>query len=336
MCTVILQVRALTPTKLASWMARSLLAGLVTVLVGAAQPSAPLYTSPPVWPGEPALASQPPDRYVFVSPDHDVIIVRVPADWARSHGKPQVIRYEIHNRLRPSVLVRMSAGSPRGYEYNYTIRNAGDAQDVIQNWSVIIPAGRSGREEPQISGSDQWNGGHSYPPIMRQVEMPDQPLGRVVVWVQDETDRMLTAGASQAGFRIESPCRPGFTTALFDSGMFPNIDQELPDEVFRQLAFYNDPTWRSVPALTFGPMFCGETPQREIVRNMTSGIKRSIETGLVKSTSQFAREALEQLNSIRQNEGGVMPVLSLPPSGGFEEEIFKALQLSLRFSIAVH
>jgi len=333
MHTATLPIRIPARTKRWPRAARLVFAACLGILAEAQQPSAPHYASPPIWPGESGLASQPADRLVFVSPERDAIIVRAPPEWARAKGKPAVVRYELHNRLRPSLLAQMSA-SRGGYVYDYTIGNGRDARDVIQTWSLTIPAAGDQPGELEISGSGHWYGGHSFAPIMRQVELPDQPLGRVAVWVQDETDRMISPGGSHAGFRIESSCRPGFTTALFGSGTIPGIDQEFPDEVFAQLDFYNDPTWKDVPELTFGPMFCGETPQRVIAQNMISGIKRSIDAGRVRSTSEFAREALAKLNAPITNDGPVATAMASRPSGEFEEEVSKALQLSLSFQIA--
>ncbi len=334
MPTAISPIRTPTRTKRGSLMVGLVFAYRLGVIAEAQQPSAPHYAPPPVWPGEQALSSAPANRYVFVSPERDAVIIRVPPDWAHANGKPEIVRYELHNRLRPSIVAQMTIGSSGWYVYNYTVVNDRSAKDAIQLWELIIPATGDQPGLPKISGSDGWNGGHSYPPIIRQVELPDQPLGRVVTWVQDETDRLLAPGRSQTGFRIESSCKPGFTTALFGSGTIPSIDQEYPNEIFTQLDFYNDPTWKFVPALTFGPMFCGETPRAVIVQDMISGIKRSIETGRIKSTSEFAREALAKLNTQLADNNSAAPAITNPPSGEFEGEIFTALQLSLSFRIA--
>jgi len=336
MYTAISPIQPVTRTRHGERVFRLIFAACFVTVAGAQQPSAPRYAPPPVWPGEGALASQPQDRHVFISPEGDAIIVRSPTDWARAKGKPAIIRYDLHNRLLPTVLAQMSA-RPGEYTYNYTIGNGRDAKDIIQIWALVVPdAGyRPGQPAPpdsdRLSGSDHWNGAHSHPPIMRQVELPDQPRGRIALWLQDEPGRMISPGRSQTGFRIESSCRPGFTTALFGSGESPNIDQEFPNEIFAQLDSYEDPTWIYVPALTFGPMFCGEMPRAAIVQNMISGIKRSIETGRLKSTSEFARDALARLNVLSAADSTTAPAIASPPSGEFEEEIFTALQLSLSF-----
>src|SRR5579885_3522823 len=137
---------------------------------------------------------------------------------------------------------------------------------------------------------------------------------------------MVAPGTSQNQFELRSTCKPGFTTALFSSGTLVNLDQKLPTEVFEQLKFYDDPTWGKVPALTFGPMFCEGTSERMMAENFLAGSRRLIELNEIASTSMFVSDMLTALQT-----GGT--VVFHRPREGKEYEVFRALQMNLRFRI---
>ncbi len=292
-------------------------------LAAAQQPSAPRYPQPPIWPGTGAPPPGMEHQYVFRTRGGDALIIRVPpgSEYVRS-GKPADLRYDLHNRLEPSIVAQMTRSST-GYVFDYTISNAPSAKDAIQMWWLIIPAGS---EQLTIRGSNNWHGGISVPAIIRQVELPSEPLGRLVMWVQDDISGKVYPGRSQTGFHIESSCRPGFTTALFGSGILVPWDQELPEEVFQQAKFYEDPTSGKVPALTFGPMFClGATPA-SIVQNFVAGVARFIELRQLDPNSAFVSDVLSSLQSGKSTIGH-------KPTGAVEGEVFTALQLTLSFQV---
>ncbi len=268
---------------------------------------------------------------MFVTPERDALMIRVPpnSDYARS-GKPGIIRYDLHNRLRPAVTVRLSVTHKVNYVYEYAVDNATSASDSIGTWSLVIP---SVDGEKPIMSCGEWCGGLSFPPIIRQVEMPDQPKGRAVMWTRPNGISPIGPSESRRGFRIESSCRPGFTTALFNSGIWVNIDQDLPNEVFKQLEFFNDPTWGNIPVLTFGPMFCAGSSRQAIAGNLISGIKRLLETKRLDPKSEFVRDVLAWLISQPENNPGEAPHAGHSPSGELETEVAKALEWNLSFKI---
>jgi hypothetical protein len=306
----------------------------LSIFAQSTPPSAPHYQTPPTWPGEIAGVRQAAGRYVYITADREAIVIRPPTDWVNVHGKPPIIRYDLHNRLRPAVLVELTGNASVGYSYAYTISNGKEAEDSIQTWELVVPVDAS--RDLAVSGAKEWGAGASRgPAIIRQAELPDQMPGRVATWVQDNRDKLIGPGETQAGFHLRSPCRPGFSTALFSSGVWPDIDQEFPDAVFDQLDFYNDPTWRYVPSLTFGPMFCDGTSQQTIIQNMISGIKRSIATRVIRADSAFVREALADLAAVA--DGQPLTERIVPgPTDEPEREIFSALQLSLSFQTRPH
>lgn len=295
------------------------------------QPSAPGSPEAPTWPSSNEIPQSLQCQYVFVGPNRDMLIVRVPPDsaYARS-GNPPVIRYDLHNRLNPEITARLIVDQQGNYVYEYVVDNAPSSVDSIGKWDLLIPATQT--EEPKISCGD-WCGGTSFAPIMRQVEMPDQPKGRVVMWVRQNGGSPIAPSQSRRGFRIESSCRPGFTTALFHSGIWVNIDQDLPDEVFKQLEFYNDPTWGQIPALTFGPMFCAGSSRPAIAQNMISGINRLLETKRLDPKSEFVHDVLALVRSqLKEGAEDTGPIVHLP-SGEMETEIGRALELNLSLRI---
>jgi len=100
----------------------------------------------------------------------------------------------------------------------------------------------------------------------------------------------------------------------------------LPAEVFEQLKFYDDPTWGKIPRLTYGPMFCGNIASNVIAQNFVSGLKRLVQLEKLRADSAFVSDALSALQS-----GNT--IVAHPPAGIAENELFKALQLSLSFQI---
>jgi hypothetical protein len=223
----------------------------------------------------------------------------------------------------------MRIGSSRRYEFEYVVTNGSLARDRIGTWLLIIPAAA---DSPVITSPNNWAGTTTRPPIFRQVELPDQPRGRIAVWLRQGGEARIGPGDSKRGFRLESGCTPGFTTALFGSAQGVYFDQDLPEVVFKQSEFFNDPAWLYVPALTFGPMFCSGTTSQQIIQNMRSGMRCAIATNLVSARSEFVRDAVSALEALAA--GNAAPaVLAHAPASEFEQEISQALQLSLSFRV---
>jgi hypothetical protein len=295
-------------------------------------PSAPKFPIPPLWPGAGRITPELEHQYVFLDHAGEEIVIRVSpdTDYVKS-GKPSIIRYDLHKHFRPTVRAQVTNLSTGKYAYEYVLANGSSSLERIHTWRVVIPS--DGSDATQVVSPNAWGGAASTAPaVFRNVEMPDQPMGRVAVWVRRDTAGNIGAGESRGGFHLESVCRPGFTTALVGSGESAYFDQELPQEVFEQLKFY-DAAWQYVPILGFGPMFCPGVSRQQMIRNMISGITRATETNRLSSNSEFAREALAQLNTLASDDAAT-PVLVHAPSSEFEEEISRALQLSLSFRIA--
>jgi hypothetical protein len=294
---------------------------LSAALYGAQEPSAAKFSPPPVW--RPDAASSLPRQYVFATATGDALIIRVPAesDYVKHGGLP-LIRYDLHNKVIPEIATRVARRGDR-FDYSYTISNAKQAGDPIRMWWLIIPAGT---EQIQVSPPDQWGGAPTVPAIMRQVELPDQPLGRSIMWLQDDPQKVVLPGRSKADFNITSSCKPGFTSAFFGSGTLVNFDQNLPPEVFEQLRFYDDPTWGKASRLSLGPTFCGDVSVESAAANLISGIRRLIQLNRLQSSSSFVADALAALRSGKRS-------IDHPPTGPGEVEVLTALQLTLGFTM---
>ncbi len=178
---------------------RTKLAGLSVMLLGgqlvsAQQPSAPTFPAPPQRSEhavrDPAFQHQ----YVFFDTAEDALVIRVPPDseYVKS-GKPSIIRYELHNRLAPTITSAISHEAG-GYKYAYAVSNASSAKDSIRIWWLIIPGGN---EQLKVNSPPTWGGATSVPAIMRQVELPEDPLGRSVMWIQDNPNKTISPGTSQ-------------------------------------------------------------------------------------------------------------------------------------------
>jgi len=340
---------AISPTRAPIRIRRSGLTAWLALgmcMIAHAQPSAARFPDPPVWPGEDHIGAALEHQYVFVTSSRDQLVIRVPPDseYAKS-GKPAIIRYDLHNRLQPSFVVQMAAASLGNYSYDYTVRNGGSAQDDIQSWWLVIPpipslkmppdSGNPAKslleKDPVVearAGRDGWQGAAAGYAIIRQVELPEEPLGRVLMWVQDDDRKTIKPGTSQMGFHVESSCRPGFSTSLSYPGIWVSIDQDLPEQVFAQLDFY-DAVWGKIPVLTFGPMFCGSADHDAIVRNAQSGIRRLIETKRLDEGAAFVQEVLHELNGPM----GPDAMLSHAASSEIEQELYTALSLSLGLKV---
>jgi hypothetical protein len=130
-------------------------------------------------------------------------------------------------------------------------------------------------------------------------------------------------GGALQGFEVESASRPGFATAWFSVGKWPELDQSWPEKIFTQLDFIEDQAIRDKMWLVVGPMFSERTPVSTIVANFQTGIQELVKAGRLDETSPFVVELRQALGSISTAR------IKAHPRGDLEQLILRAAELSL-------
>jgi hypothetical protein len=290
---------------------------------------------PPTWPANGRIPERLKNQYVFLSPQQDTLIVRMPVNENNPDGPRRVVRVALHNQLHPSVRVTMSSPEPGRYQYNYTISNSLKAKDRIGTWALVVPLEDEAFDmaHPDTREHQGWSGKTRSTTVNApRVGLPDWPLGCYAGWFRKEKSKLVTPGSSVGEFEIMSANSPGLTTAFFESDIPPRFEliQGAPAEMDKEMEFYNkDPAWRGHPRVTIGPRFPASTPALDIVKDFQSGIERLVTDKRLEAGSPFVKELRKWLtDTIRENSPRPFRTTAQPTTE-FEAEIKAALETSL-------
>lgn len=290
---------------------------------------------PPTWPADGKVPERLKNQYVFLSPQQDTLIVRMPVDEDNPDGPRRVVRIALHNQLHPSVRATISSPQAALYQYNYTLSNSLNAKDRIGTWALVVPLedeafDMSHPDTPQHKG---WSGKVRATTVNApRVGLPGWPLECYARWFRNETSKLATPGNSVSGFEMSSSNKPGLTTAFFASDVPPRFElmKGSPVTIHEQMEFYNkDPAWRDHPRVTVGPRFPASTPAIEIVRDFQAGIERLVTDKRLEAGSPFIKELLKWLSEASREDSPRPFKITTPPTTDFEKEIKAALELSL-------
>jgi len=290
---------------------------------------------PPTWPADGKVPERLKNQYVFLSPQQDTLIVRMPVDVDNPNGPRRVVRVALRNQLHPSIRVTMSSPEPERYRYNYTISNSSKAKDRIGTWALVVPLEDEAFDmsHPSTPEHQGWSGKTRVTTVNApRVGLPGWPLGCYARWFRNEKSKLVAPGSSVGGFEITSANSPGLTTAFFESDIPPRFEliQGAPAEMDKEMEFYNkDPAWRGHPRVTIGPRFPASTPALDIIKDFQSGIGRLITDKRLEAGSPFVKELQKWLTeAIRENSPRPFRITAQPTTE-FEAEIKAALEISL-------
>src|SRR5262249_15536881 len=150
---------------------------LITVFVAAQERVIQL---PPTWPSDGRVPARLKKQYVFLSPNQDTLIVRLPVEENNLDGPLRVVQIPLYNQLHPSIHMTMSSSEPRRYRYSYTVSNSPKAKDRIGTWALVVPVEDEAFEmshfrAPQNKG---WSGkNRSVMSKAPRVGLPGWPMG---------------------------------------------------------------------------------------------------------------------------------------------------------------
>lgn len=273
------------------------------------------------------------NHYVFLTSDRHTVVVVVPErPDTGPDGRRRVVRVPLRNDLRPFLSFSISKVPSGEWLYQYTVSNGAGAADSIGAYTLIVPAGNPPLRSlsPTVAGHRLFAGGIAPggPAIAKQAIFPEAPLGRYLLWYQQD-EHVIRPGEELAGFGVQTSYLPGLTTAWFSSGELLDIDQSWPPEIFQDLVLLEDRRWREKFVVTIGPCFAPDAPSEPMVESFRTGLRRMRDAGWLDSSSPFVKEiaaVLENWPARPPHEAGV---LHQRPTTPLESEIAKALEVSL-------
>jgi len=309
----------------------------------------------PVWPADGNIPDSLPKQYVFYEPSTNSYVISYPERLANPSGQDQrtaPIRVALNDGVEPTVSVRMRREDDV-YSYVYQVRNGGQAKVAINYVSFIVDP----RSTTTFLGAPSWTGSKAGSAHGRQLALPGAHAGSHMS-LFGQPDGAIAPGAGIDDFRISSDFRPGFTTAYFQGGDAPHVDEELPSEVLNQLAPLLDRQWNSRQFLTFGPMFSASDPKARVAENFREGINQLVGLGAVRvregqglpawseiksrivhqrpmldESSPFVREAVAKLHAYLTapaDKPFAWTDVRATPANPLETEVATALALAMR------
>jgi hypothetical protein len=144
----------------------------------------------------------------------------------------------------------------------------------------------------------------------------------------------IEPGECLGRFNIDSDHMPGFLLAGFSAfGTRFQPDRTWPEEVFDQMAYYEELTWFQKNVITIGPALPPATPRKEVAANFDQGLRELVQEGRLQPQSPFVKELsgiIETLLSKEVPSSGLR--LTAVPSSQEELGILRAAQLSLKIA----
>ncbi|MBI2685659.1 MAG: hypothetical protein HYX27_05030 [Acidobacteria bacterium] len=280
----------------------------------------------PVWSGSGETGPSSTSNDVFITADGHELIVLAPDE----NQKRSVKRVRLWNQIEPTVDIRISSTSPGRIQYRYAIGNLFSAKDPIGTWTIVTPPHLAAVE--RVISPEQpkrWGGAVATAVIARQELLNSPELGRYLRWYHHQDGGQVQPGEVVAGFGIESPLVPGFTTAWFAAGKQVEFNPSWPDRIFKQLELLEDKKWRGRGLLVLGPMHLSGTSPSVIRTNYRAGLNQMIKAGQLDEKSAFIAQLLRALAEPDGDTNPSSRTLSARPRGNLETAISSAVKLSL-------
>ncbi|GEM_PF-6974863 len=116
------------------------------------------------------------------------------------------------------------------------------------------------------------------------------------------------------------------TTAWFSCGEWVELDQSWPEEVFKQLDWFNRREFREKSAVTAAPMFPPDTPPAQIAGKLRTDLQHMTTAGLLNESSPYVSEVLDLLRDWN-------PSARRTPKAQPQTEREKMIALILQFAL---
>lgn len=302
----------------------------VAILVAPAfaQQGATAVLSPvPIYPPDGNIPETLKDRFVFLNPATNEIVISYPDQ--RALGQRVTQRFSRHNQVDPVVTATVTAQADGLYQYSYVVQNGPQARKTMQSWALVV----GGTDSVLSTRQASWAMSTAKSPFGRPGAIrPDSQI----TWSAPTTKGLLAQGQSLPGFRVTSRYKPGITIAYAQAASATEITaavaSQYPKAVSEQLALISDPKWDSTQTLTIGPKFDPNDPKELIALDFHHALNQLAVTGVLKADSPFVTEALSSLVSYMQSPAGSSPSMDFASkaSAGLESDIASAMRMSLR------
>jgi hypothetical protein len=308
----------------------------------AQQPTVATGLSPvPIWPASGIVPPQMSDRYVFLDPPANQLVLYYPenlgqADFQTSPGSMRLERLELRDKVQPfvSVNVRRQGG---GVVYDYQIANGAGAKQAIARLELV------GREMPgdgAMKAPPRW-GQAIAAATTNTMSMSTLgfPLGKRMNW--QVAGAGIAPGKALSGFQVTSSLLPGITVLQVEASGSAGLGKDLPRMVREQAAPMMKPGHNQQTVYTIGPRFSSGDFMLQRVVQFQSSLGRMIRSGALDANSPAIAEAMQVLESYSQaaaqQPNAPLDTWTGPPlmftaaaRPGIETEVTNALKMSLR------
>ena len=293
----------------------------------------------PAWPENGVVPASMKENYVFIDLPKNEYVVAYPENLGTEAfakdgpGRMKISRYELLRNVAPIVSVAITPVGPSKFKYAYAIENGGSAKQSIDQWMMALPGGAA---NDTLRTPDGWFGliqkGRTF-----KLKNPEWiRSGAAAIWSYQKPEQVILPGGSKKGFEIESELRPGFTVAYLRKTesvdvkvtTHGNVPKEVKDQMDRVLQLeYNSKT-----ILTFGPKFDKSTDDHAIAEDFIQGIVTLNRAGVLDLNSDFTRNALSDLSSIKPGLVTSAIKLTVAPKTPAETNFLNALKISLKLN----
>ena len=272
----------------------------------------------PIWSGQGSIPKGHADRRVFLSPDEHSVIILWPN---QDNTESKRLRLPLHNVIYPNVRVQIETHSG-GFLYTYKLENREQSDDSITNFSVVI------YPDPDIQlRAELWTPVKALSTVKERMGIPGAPPGRLALWLCPDAQSLLPGKATTFG--LISEARPGFTTAATEH--YPHLDltDKWPEQILDELEPVLTPSWIDQYVITLGPRYGRDEAAAKIASDYITGIQELVHQTRLAGNSVFVREVLSGLQAIVGGTSSGPLVLRQKPESQLENEILRALHLSL-------
>lgn len=248
---------------------------------------------------------------------------------SEADGSPVILRYDIPNRVNPTIAWSVSSLPSGANAYSYTVSDDSQSLQRSARISMLTPG-----FDTSLTRSDT----SPWRLSLENTDVPDRSSTvsmaamRRVIW-NDPVSSATRISGLQLG--LTSQFAPGFCD-LYVEGQVPapltaEAAAQLPASILASVQQALSPGIGSVKRTGLCPLFRSDTPKTVVASNYYLGIQHLIRNGALTSASPYAQELSSYLESFLSS-GGVGPVAApaFEPGNAFERQIQNAIAIALK------
>ncbi|HEU0140200.1 MAG TPA: hypothetical protein VFQ79_10830 [Bryobacteraceae bacterium] len=286
----------------------------------------------PLWLGDGRIADELKDRFVFLDPVTNEVVVLTPSDNAA--GPAKQLRFELQNMALTVVSTTVTQRQDGLYAYEYNIRVAPGSRRPLRQWSLLLP-GLDSKLSADVSSL--WQTETAQTDMVDRLASKHVPLKYLHFKVKPGYE--MAAGGAALEVRIISKYAPGYVTAFSRSKPAKELPPagmaELAKDVVDQIAKVLEPEFDSRMELVIGPRFDRDTPMATVASSFDFAMQHFTVRGDMTDASEFAKSCTAAIRwyteSATESINVAPPALDCTTKAQTqrEKEIAHAMRLSL-------